>query len=230
LGLSSQYLWIDIFRRPPRLWLPRLFVRRVCRCGSERRRSWCCCSGPARRGWGSRRRSRRPRPAAAWLGVLDRVVAELEQVVSRASHGDLGREHALPPEHVNKAENADIKPTRIGSGSGNGGTPPVPSSARALVAKVDDAGAEGLGLGQPQVEGFGERREVRGAGAEDDRVDELAVFVDQVLGDGGRSWRNAAQARRGTRGTGVWWRSCAARPADRHPDRRASARSAAGGR
>jgi hypothetical protein len=62
----------------------------------------------------------------------------------------------------------------------------VRSSARALVAKVDDAGAEGPGLGQPQVEGFGERCEIRGAAAEDDRVDELAVFVDQVLGEGGR--------------------------------------------
>ena len=31
----------------------------------------------------------------------------------------------------------------------------MPSSARALVAKVDDAGGEGPGLGQPQIEGFG---------------------------------------------------------------------------
>src|SRR6476619_5346869 len=57
----------------------------------------------------------------------------------------------------------------------------------ALVAKVDDAGGEGTGLGQPQVEGFGERREVRGSAAEVDRVDdEQAVFVYQVLCDGGR--------------------------------------------
>jgi hypothetical protein len=56
----------------------------------------------------------------------------------------------------------------------------------ALVAKVDDAGGEGTGLSQPQVEGFGERREVRGSAAQDDRVDdEQAVFVDQVRCDGG---------------------------------------------
>ena len=41
----------------------------------------------------------------------------------------------------------------------------APSSAHALIAKVDDARAEGTGFGQPQIEGYGERREVRGANA-----------------------------------------------------------------
>ena len=36
------------------------------------------------------------------------------------------------------------------------------------------------------VEAFSERREVRATAGEDERVDKLAVFVDQVLGDRGR--------------------------------------------
>src|SRR5581483_6219632 len=59
-------------------------------------------------------------------------------------------------------------------------------SAGALVAEIDEARAERLGFHQTQIQGFGERREVGGAVAEDDRVDELAVLVDQVRGDGGR--------------------------------------------
>src|SRR5829696_7211763 len=91
----------------------------------------------------------------------------------------------MPPEHVTR-RNTNINPRESGVRLWKRTYfPSAPSSARALVAKVDDAGAEGTGLGQPQVEGFGKRREVRGAAAKDDRVDELAVFVDQVLGDGG---------------------------------------------
>jgi hypothetical protein len=52
---------------------------------------------------------------SAWLGFLDRVVAELEQVVRRASHGGLGGEHAMPPEHVNKAETPTLNPLIWGS-------------------------------------------------------------------------------------------------------------------
>ena len=37
------------------------------------------------------------------------MVAELEQVVRRASHGGLGGEHAMPPEHVNKAKTPTLK-------------------------------------------------------------------------------------------------------------------------
>jgi hypothetical protein len=54
------------------------------------------------------------------------------------------------------------------------------------VAQVQDAGAERACLNELEVELREERRKVRGAGAEDDRADELPIRVDQVeLGKGG---------------------------------------------
>jgi hypothetical protein len=73
-------------------------------------------------------------------------------------------------------------------------------SARAWLAQVDHARAEGPGLDQPQVEALGERREVRGAAAKDDRDDERAVFVDQVLRDSGRGEARPALTRRSRSG------------------------------
>jgi hypothetical protein len=43
--------------------------------------------------------------------------------------------------------------------------------------------------------GLGQRREVRDATAEDDGVDELAVLVDQVPGDGRRTVIRADRSR-----------------------------------